>query len=97
MYAVQRVVWVYCGYRYWHKMYAVQRVVWVYCGYRYWHKMCDVEHVVLVYCGYRYWHKEENGCRWLLQINEKSQSIVFFLIQPVAGLFYTSFCPCVFV
>ncbi|KAK7103106.1 uncharacterized protein [Littorina saxatilis] len=31
----------------------------------------------------RYWHREENGCSWLLQMNEEAQSLVFFLIQPV--------------
>ncbi|XP_076442058.1 uncharacterized protein LOC143281040 [Babylonia areolata] len=31
----------------------------------------------------RYWHREDNGCSWLLQMNEEDQSLVFFLIQPV--------------
>ncbi|KAL8565137.1 hypothetical protein ACOMHN_003924 [Nucella lapillus] len=31
----------------------------------------------------RYWHREDNGCSWLLQMNEEAQSLVFFLIQPV--------------
>ena len=35
----------------------------------------------------RYWHREDNGCSWLLQMNEKAQSLVFFLIQPVDGMF----------
>ncbi|XP_067681261.1 uncharacterized protein [Haliotis asinina] len=31
----------------------------------------------------RFWHREDNGCCWLLQMNEKRQAWTFFLAQPV--------------
>ncbi|KAK7488680.1 hypothetical protein BaRGS_00020133 [Batillaria attramentaria] len=34
----------------------------------------------------RFWHREDNGCSWLLQMDETSQSFVFYLIQPVEEL-----------
>ncbi|XP_046369980.2 uncharacterized protein LOC124144554 isoform X1 [Haliotis rufescens] len=35
----------------------------------------------------RLWHREDNGCCWLLQMNEKRQAWTFFLAQPVEGWF----------
>ncbi|KAK6182597.1 hypothetical protein SNE40_010246 [Patella caerulea] len=40
----------------------------------------------------RYSNREENGCCWLLQINEAGQKWTFYLAQPVEGWFETDQC-----
>ncbi|XP_074660848.1 uncharacterized protein LOC141913267 [Tubulanus polymorphus] len=35
----------------------------------------------------RYWNKEENGCCWLMKLDLQTSDWMFFLIQPLEGLF----------
>jgi hypothetical protein len=41
----------------------------------------------LVFIIYRHWFREENGCCWLLESDIEKHDHVFYLLQPLEGMY----------